>query len=139
MIDINSIVIDSAMSFTEAVDGSTAPLEVIDSLSMVDVTYYSFNGLRHSGQIVVDARLEDDIYQIFQLIERLKFPVGKAIPIAAYHWEDGDSMGDAFSDSGISAWILATDGWRYPLLPAHQNRCVTFRGFQLIKQKGEGS
>ena len=69
MIDINSIVIDSAMSFTEAIDGSTAPLEVIDTLSMVDVTYYSFDGLRHQGQIIVDAGLEDDIYEIFQLIE----------------------------------------------------------------------
>ena len=38
--------------------------------------------------------IEDDIYEIFQLIEGLKFPVGKAIPIAAYHWEDGDSMAD---------------------------------------------
>ena len=50
MIDINSIVIDSAMSFAEAVDGSTAPLEVIDSLSMIDVTYYSFDGLRHQAR-----------------------------------------------------------------------------------------
>ena len=94
------------MSFAEAVDGSTAPLEVIDSLSMVDVTYYSFDGLRHSGQIVVDAGLEDDIYEIFQLIERLKFPVGKAIPIAAYHWEDGDSMADNNS-SGFNFRVIA--------------------------------
>jgi len=106
MIDINSIVIDSAMSFAEAVDGSTAPLEVIDSLSMVDVTYYSFDGLRHSGQIVVEAGLEDDIYEIFQMIERLKFPVGKAIPIAAYHWEDGDSMADNNS-SGFNFRVIA--------------------------------
>jgi len=106
MIDINSIVIDSAMSFAEAVDGSTAPLEVIDYLSIVDVTYYSFDGLRHSGQIVVDARLEDDIYEIFQLIERLKFPVGKAIPIAAYHWEDGGSMADNNS-SGFNFRVIA--------------------------------
>ncbi len=106
MIDINPIVIDSAMSFAEAVDGSTAPLEVIDSLSMIDITYYSFDGLRHSGQIVVDARLEDDIYEIFQLIERLKFPIGKAIPIAAYHWEDGDSMADNNS-SGFNFRVIA--------------------------------
>jgi len=106
MIDINSMIIDSAMSFAEAVDGSAAPLEVIDSLSMVDVTYYSFDGLRHSGQIVVEAGLEDDIYEIFQMIERLKFPVGKAIPIAAYHWEDGDSMADNNS-SGFNFRVIA--------------------------------
>ncbi len=93
------------MSFAEAVDGSTAPLEVIDSLSLVDVTYYSFDGLRHQGQIIVDARLEDDIYEIFQLIEKLKFPVGKVIPIVAYHWEDGDSMADNNS-SGFNFRVI---------------------------------
>lgn len=88
------IIIDSAMSFAEAIEGSTAPLEIIDSLSMIDVNYYSFDGLRRQGQIVVEARLEDDVYEIFQLIEKLKFPVGKVIPIVAYQWEDGNSMAD---------------------------------------------
>ncbi len=88
------IIIDSAMSFSEAIEGSTAPLEIIDSLSMIDVYYHSFDGLRHQGQILVDARLEDDIYEIFERIDRLKFPVGKVIPIVSYQWEDGDSMAD---------------------------------------------
>lgn len=88
------IIIDSALSFAEAIDGSIAPLEIIDSLSMMDVNYYSFDGLRHQGQILVDARLEDDVYEIFGLIDELKFPVGKVIPIVAYRWEDGDSMAD---------------------------------------------
>ncbi|PKN18633.1 MAG: hypothetical protein CVU71_14235 [Deltaproteobacteria bacterium HGW-Deltaproteobacteria-6] len=88
------IIIDSAISFAEAIEGSTAPLEIIDSLSMIDVNYYSFDGLRHQGQILVEARLEDDIYEIFELINQLKFPVGKVIPIVAYRWDDGDSMAD---------------------------------------------
>ncbi|PKN05865.1 MAG: hypothetical protein CVU72_07385, partial [Deltaproteobacteria bacterium HGW-Deltaproteobacteria-7] len=83
------IIIDSAISFAEAIEGSTAPLEIIDSLSMIDVNYYSFDGLRHQGQILVEARLEDDIYEIFELINQLKFPVGKVIPIVAYRWDDG--------------------------------------------------
>lgn len=94
MNDKNRIIIDSAISFAEAVDGSPAPLEIIDTLSMLDVTYYSFDGMRHQGQIVVDARLEDDVYEIFELIDQMKFPVGKVIPIVAYQWEDGDSMAD---------------------------------------------
>ncbi len=94
MTEHESIIIDSAMSFAEAVAGSTAPLEIIDSLSMVDVNYYSFDRKLHQGQIIADARLEDDIYEIFQLIEKIKFPVGKVIPIVAYSWEDGDSMAD---------------------------------------------
>lgn len=99
------IIIDSAMSFAEAIDGSTAPLSVIDSLSLVDVIYYSFDGLRHQGQIIVDAGLEDDVYEMFQLIEALKFPVGKVIPIVAYRWEDGDSMADNNS-SGFNFRVI---------------------------------
>jgi peptidoglycan LD-endopeptidase CwlK len=99
------IIIDSAMSFTEAIEGSTAPLAIIDSLSMIDVTYYSFDGLRHQGQLIVEARLEDDIYEIFQLIEKLKFPVGKVIPIVAYGWEDGVSMADNNS-SGFNFRVI---------------------------------
>ena len=99
------IIIDSARSFAEAIDGSAAPLAVIDSLSLVDVLYYSFDGQRHQGQILVEAALEDDVYEIFLLIEKLKFPVGKVIPIAAYRWEDGDSMADNNS-SGFNFRVI---------------------------------
>lgn len=99
------IVIDCAFSFAEAIEGSPAPFDVIDSLSMIDVTYYSFDGLRHAGQIVVEARLEDDVYEIFQLIEKWRFPVGKVIPIVAYHWDDGASMADNNS-SGFNFRVI---------------------------------
>lgn len=99
------IIIDSAMSFAEAIEGSAAPLEVIDALSLADVIYYSFDGLRHQGQILVEATLEDDVYEIFQLIEKIKFPIGKAIPIVAYNWEDGDSMADNNS-SGFNFRVI---------------------------------
>ena len=44
----------------------------------------SFDGMRHQGQIIVNSELEDDVCEIFALIEKLKFPIGKAIPIVAY-------------------------------------------------------
>jgi hypothetical protein len=93
------VVIDSDLSFAQAVEGSVAPLEIIDSLSLVDVCYYSFDGLRHAGQIVVAARLEDDVYDIFRFIEKHGFPVGKVIPIVAYDWDDEASMADNNSSS----------------------------------------
>ena len=68
------------MSFSEAIEGTTAPLEIIDSLCLLDVIYYSFDGIKHQGQLLVKSELEDDVYEIFALIEQLKFPVGKVIP-----------------------------------------------------------
>ena len=72
---------------------------------MLDLIYYSFDGQRHLGQILVDATLEDDVYEVFALIEKLKFPVGKVIPMVAYQWEDGNSMADNNS-SGFNFRVI---------------------------------
>lgn len=86
------IIIDSAMSFSEAIEGTNAPLEIVDSLSLIDVIYFSFDELKHQGQIIVNNDLEDDVYEIFELIGKIKFPLGKVIPIVAYKWDDHSSM-----------------------------------------------
>lgn len=99
MSDNEEIINDSVMSFSEAISGTTAPEEIIDSLSLCDVLYYSFDGKRHQGQIVVNSTLEDDIYEIFALMESLKFPVGRVIPIVGYQWDDHISMADNNSSS----------------------------------------
>lgn len=88
------VIVDSSMSFSEAVEGSTAPEEIILNMSLVDVLYYSFDGKKHQGQVIVNRELEDDVYEIFNFIEKILFPIGKVIPIAAYQWNDYDSMAD---------------------------------------------
>jgi peptidoglycan L-alanyl-D-glutamate endopeptidase CwlK len=92
MTDEAGIIVDSAISFSEAIGGTNAPEQILDSLSLVDVLYYSFDGLKHQGQIIVNNDLEDDVYEIFALIEKIKFPVGRVIPIAVYQWDDHSSM-----------------------------------------------
>jgi peptidoglycan LD-endopeptidase CwlK len=99
------IMIDSVMSFSEAIEGTTAPEAIVDSLALVDVLYYSFDGRKHQGQLVVNSELEDDIYEIFGLIEQLKFPVGKAIPVVAYTWDDHKSMA-ANNSSGFNFRVI---------------------------------
>jgi len=93
------IIVDSSMSFSEAIEGINAPLEIIDLLSMIDVCYYSFDGRKHQGQIIVNRELEDDVYDIFNFIEKILFPVGKVVPIVAYQWDDHNSMADNNSSS----------------------------------------
>jgi peptidoglycan LD-endopeptidase CwlK len=101
MSENEEIIVDSAMSFAEAIEGTMAPEEIVDSLAFIDVFYYSFDGKKHQGQIVVNAELEDDVCEIFALIEKLKFPVGKVIPIAEYRWDDHQSMA-ANNSSGFN-------------------------------------
>ncbi|HNY50959.1 MAG TPA: M15 family metallopeptidase [Smithella sp.] len=92
-------IVDSAMSFSEAIEGTTAPDEIILTLSLVDVLYYSFDGKKHQGQMLVHQELEDDVYEIFNFIEKIFFPVGKVIPIVSYQWNDHQSMADNNSSS----------------------------------------
>jgi hypothetical protein len=93
------VIVDSSMSFSEAVEGSAAPEEIILQLSLVDVLYYSFDGRKHQGQMLVHREVEDDVYDLFNFIEKVLFPVGKAVPIVAYQWNDHRSMADNNSSS----------------------------------------
>ena len=93
------IIVDSSMSFSDAIEGTNAPDEIIDGLSLVDVLYYSFDGRKHQGQIIVNRELEDDVYEIFDFIEKILFPIGKVVPIIAYQWSDYNSMADNNSSS----------------------------------------
>lgn len=96
---IEEVIVDSSMSFSEAVEGTTAPEDIILTLSLVDVLYYSFDGRKHQGQIIVNRELEDDVYDIFNYIEKILFPIGKVVPISAYQWNDYTSMADNNSSS----------------------------------------
>ena len=96
---------DCNFGFSQAIDGSAATLQIIDRLSLLDVLYYSFDGVRHQGQIIVDGDLEDDVYEIFAAIEKLRFPVGKVVPIVEYKWDDHQSMA-ANNSSGFNFRVI---------------------------------
>jgi peptidoglycan LD-endopeptidase CwlK len=99
------VIVDSAMTFGEAVEGTIAPVEIIDTLAFIDVFYYSFDRKKHQGQIVVHSALEDDVCAIFELIEELKFPIGRVIPIVEYQWDDYKSMA-ANNSSGFNFRVI---------------------------------
>jgi hypothetical protein len=86
------IIYDSRMTFAESIAGTKAPQDVIDSLCIVDVRYYSIDGKLHQGQFVINKAVRKDVIEIFELIEKTKFPVNKAVPIVAYDWSDDASM-----------------------------------------------
>ena len=88
------VIIDSAMTFAEAVAGTKAPKRVLASLCIVDVRYYAFDGRLHQGQLVIHRAVRNDTLDLFQLIERLRFPIEKAIPVSRYEWSDEASMAD---------------------------------------------
>ncbi len=88
------IIIDSNMSFDEAIKGTTAPKEIIKSLTIIDVEYYSFDNKLHRGQLVLRKDRVDEIQEAFRIMREEKFPVEKCIPIVKYGWSDNKSMAD---------------------------------------------
>jgi peptidoglycan LD-endopeptidase CwlK len=87
-------IMDSRMTLREALEGTGAPTDVVGALWLEDVRYYSFDGMLHQGQLVVHKDVRNDVGEIFRSMERLRFPVNKAVPIVAYGWSDDASMAD---------------------------------------------
>lgn len=90
----NDVIIDSQYSFADAVAGKEFPLAIRRNLVITEVEYFSFDGKRHRGQLLIHKDLEKDIREIFSVILERKFPIGKVIPIVRYGWSDEKSMLD---------------------------------------------
>lgn len=90
----NLIIEHSKMNLDEALYGTKAPKEIIDSLIILDVEYYNFDKKLCKGQLVINYTLKEDILEAFELIKKLKFPIAKVIPIVKYNWDDNKSMAD---------------------------------------------
>ena len=69
-VQAQTVVIDSQVTLAEALAGSSAPQEVLDSLAIADVEYYSFDGKLHRGQIVIHKTLKEDVIHLFRLQSR---------------------------------------------------------------------
>ncbi len=87
-------IIDSNLTFEEAIKGTKAPKEVIDSLVLLNINYYSFDNKIHTGQIIVNKVVAEDTKYIFNLMLKNKMPINKMIPIVKYNWNDDKSMED---------------------------------------------
>jgi hypothetical protein len=88
------IISDSRMTLKEALSGHKIPYYIKKNLSLVDVSYYSFDGKLHQGQVLIRTDLAGEIREIFREIEESRFPVAKVIPIVRYNWSDSLSMAD---------------------------------------------
>lgn len=102
------IIIDSNISFEEAILGSLAPVEIISNLTLFDVFYYSFDEKIHQGQIMVNKEVERKAKDIFAKILELKFPIGKCVPMSEYAWNDDLSMNDNNSSAFCYRKIAGT-------------------------------
>lgn len=88
----DEVIIDSNLTFGEAMAGTKAPKDIIDSMTIVNVRYYSTDGKLHQGQLIVNKAVIEDVRAIFNLIEDIEFPIYIVLPIVKYNWSDDASM-----------------------------------------------
>jgi peptidoglycan L-alanyl-D-glutamate endopeptidase CwlK len=85
-------IIDANLTFDQAVSGSNAPLSVLSNLRLLKVSYYSFDGNLHVGQLLVNYKCAGSLALVFREILRTKFPIESVIPIVLFRWSDSVSM-----------------------------------------------
>jgi peptidoglycan L-alanyl-D-glutamate endopeptidase CwlK len=102
-------VAESTIDFAQAVAGTAAPREVLESLCLIEVDYLGFDGFRRRGQLVVHRELAAEIGEVFALMQVLKFPVAGVVPIVRYGWSDEASMAADNSSAFNYRTIAGTD------------------------------
>ena len=90
---------DSQLSISDAValnPLNPAPTDVLASLVVCPVSYYSFDDNLHQGQIVMHEAVKDDVLEFFKEAVRLHFPIAHVIPVSdtRYAWSDELSCED---------------------------------------------
>ena len=91
---VDTVIIDSRLTFREATAGTKAPKSILDELVLIDVLYKSTDRRLHQGQILTNKKIENDIRNMFAFMLENDFVVEKAIPIVHYNWNDSLSMDD---------------------------------------------
>jgi len=74
-------IIDSDITLNQALKKYSPP-EFKEKQQLIDVLYYSFDGKIHKGQLVIDARLIEDIREVFRAALKSRFPINSVIPIS---------------------------------------------------------
>lgn len=86
------VIVDSAQTFEQVMEGTSAPDNIIETLRLIDVEYYGFDDRLHRGQIVVHKDLADEVSEIFGEIRSMRFPIEMTIPIKFDLPDNGTTM-----------------------------------------------
>lgn len=94
------------MNLREALSGTKAPQDIIDTIILIDVPYFGFDDQLHSGQFLIHQDLVQDVQEIFSVLAEHKFPIERVTPIVSYNWDDVASM-SANNSSAFNYRVIA--------------------------------
>lgn len=85
-----------------------APALIREQLCLLSIPYWSFDGKKHRGQMVVNKRIKTAVLDAFAVMLNEGIPVSKLVPISAYDWDDERSMQDNACTSYNYRYIAGT-------------------------------
>lgn len=111
---MNDPIVDSSLSIQIALKqnpGFFCPKEILESLVLIDVRYYSFDQKVHIGQLVIHQDLANDVAGAFELLLQEKFPVQSVIPISndKFAWDDSVSTATNNSSAFNYRYVRGTN------------------------------
>lgn len=123
---IQNPIIDSDITLSEAVR-KWAPPWIKRKQSIVDVLYYSFDGMIHKGQVVMDERLTGDIRKVFNVALETRFPVQSVIPIS----HDKFHRNGKYNSDGASMKLNNTSCFNYRRATGSKNLSMHSYGYAI--------
>lgn len=80
------------MTLEQALKNSSAPTEILQRQTLLEIPYLNFVGVLETGLLVVDKELAPEISGIFAEILESRFPIFAMVPVSAFGWSDDASM-----------------------------------------------
>jgi len=81
-------------SLDDALQDKEIPAEICQQLALINVEHWGFDDQWHTGQLVVNQKIADEVIVIFKEVAAAQCPIEKMIPVVHYNWSDDASMAD---------------------------------------------
>jgi hypothetical protein len=97
------------MSLDEALANKEIPKEIRNSLTLVAVPFFCFDGEEREGQLVVHTDIAEEAQEIFEKLLKMRFPIAQITPVVTYGWDDNASMAANNTSAFNYRLIFGTD------------------------------
>jgi hypothetical protein len=81
----------------------------ISQLSMLQLTYWGFDGRAHTGTMVVNTAVVTPVVQVFSTLYGVRFPIAEMVPLSAFGGDD-NAAAAADDTSGFNCRFAVASG-----------------------------
>lgn len=102
---------DDLISTLESISPINESVITYNDLRHVIVSHYDFEGEVQRGELIVNAKVADEIVEIFKEVFEAKYPIEKMVLVSEYNNDDDLSMADNNTSAFNFREITGGGGW----------------------------